>query len=190
MPIQSSAAPRFVHEETSSAPCGASNDHVSFVPTLLDILCPEWTSSRTAAALSYQNFKYFQFFAFGALIRSEFAALERIMDSAAGRTVMILTPFLLLLLHHIGIAHWGFLIDWAFSLSAVLLVFLFFRSAGKVCEGKGRRGDGSRSPAAGAWTSISCISSSCPTCILSEPGSWKPVIRSWSSAQLFPSSSR
>ena len=60
---------------------------VSFVPTLLDILCPEWTSSRTAAALSYQNFKYFQFFAFGALIRSEFAALERIMDSAAGKTV-------------------------------------------------------------------------------------------------------
>ena len=76
---------------------------VSFVPTLLDILCPEWTSSRTAAALSYQNFKYFQFFAFGALIRSEFAALERIMDSA------------------------------------VLLVFLFFRSAGKVCEGKAGR---------------------------------------------------
>ena len=68
---------------------------VSFVPTLLDILCPEWTSSRTAAALSYQNFKYFQF--------------------------------------------WGFLIDWAFSLSAVLLVFLFFRSAGKVCEGKAGR---------------------------------------------------
>ena len=112
---------------------------VSFVPTLLDILCPEWTSSRTAAALSYQNFKYFQFFAFGALIRSEFAAFERIMDSAAGKTVMILTPFLLLLLHHIGIAHWGFLIDWAFSLSAVLLVFLFFRSAGKVCEGKAGR---------------------------------------------------
>ena len=76
---------------------------VSFVPTLLDILCPEWTSSRTAAALSYQNFKYFQFFAFGALIRSEFAALERILDSA------------------------------------VLLVFLFFRSAGKVCEGKAGR---------------------------------------------------
>lgn len=113
---------------------------IGFAPTLTDIVSPQWTESKFFQLLSYQNFKYFLFFTFGAWVRSRFGDLAVWADGRSGKLVLVTVPLIAFVLLHFHIPHLHFLVEWVFSLSAIVLLTVLFRElSGKIEQSKGGR---------------------------------------------------
>lgn len=121
---------------------------IGFAPTMTDIVFPQWTETPLFRLISYQNFKYFLFYAFGAWIRSRFETFTSWAASKHGELVLVAFPLLAFVLLHFHIPRVHFLIEWVFSLFSVLLLTIIFRrldgtfgehSAGRAIAFIGRR---------------------------------------------------
>lgn len=100
---------------------------IGLAPTAIDILLPEWPEKVFLKVISYQQFKHFVFFAFGAWIRVRFTQITHLAKAGIWRLVLVATPFLMLLLHHFHIPRVDFITEWIFSLSGITLIFLIFK---------------------------------------------------------------
>ncbi len=121
---------------------------IGFAPTITDILFPQWIETSLFQLLSYQNFKYFLFYSFGAWIRSRFEAFTSWAEGQNGKLVLVAGPLFAFILLHFRIPRVHFLIEWVFSLSSVLLLTNVFcglndmlgeRKTGKAIAFVGRR---------------------------------------------------
>lgn len=100
---------------------------IGFAPTITDIVFPQWTESSLLQLLSYQNFKYFLFYAFGAWIRSRFEAFTSWTEGQNGKLILVVVPLFAFVLLHFRIPRIHFLVEWVFSLSSVLLLMNILR---------------------------------------------------------------
>ncbi len=102
---------------------------IGFAPTMTDIFFPQLTETLLFRLLSYQNFKYFLFFTFGAWIRSRFEEFINWGESENGRLILVAIPFVAFILLHFHIPRIQVLVEWAFSLSSILLLTIIFRES-------------------------------------------------------------
>ena len=108
---------------------------ISFAPTFVDVFFPQLVvESDLLQILSYQNFKYFLFYSFGAWIRSRYDGFCRWSDTHYGRLCIIAVPFLMLILQHFHIQHLHPFIELLFSISSVLFFLAIFRMVAEPIE--------------------------------------------------------
>ena len=77
--------------------------------------------------ISYQQFKHFLFFSFGAWIRARYVQLTQLSKEGFWKLLLVATPFLMLLIHHFHIPRVDFMTEWVFSLSGITLILLLFK---------------------------------------------------------------
>ena len=100
---------------------------IGFTPVALDKLYPGAPDSRLLQALSYQEYYFFIFFCFGALFKSKYNLYEKIRNRRGYEALMIALPFVLLLIHGLGLPLFDFAVTVLFSFSVVILIFCVFQ---------------------------------------------------------------
>lgn len=100
---------------------------VGLAPTAIDLLRPEWPEKTFFQVISYQQFKHFLFFSFGAWIRARYAQLTQLSKEGFWKLLLVATPFLMQLIHHFHIPRVDFMTEWVFSLSGITLILLLFK---------------------------------------------------------------
>ena len=100
---------------------------VSAAPVALDIVYPQAPDDKFLQAISYQEYHFFQFFCFGAYLKSVNQCFENMTKNKWMKALIVLAPFILIILHSFRIPGIDYPVTVLLSYSAVIMVFLLFK---------------------------------------------------------------